>query len=275
MTTMQKHPTREEILALYDYDRERGLFLRKTAFRQWQPGQIAGKLADKGRYIDFPAATGRRRVSYRSSRLVWFLETGSWPPKFMHNLDGDKHNDRFDNLLALPDSLELVTAEHLKKLFDYSPATGKLTRRFSFKVAAKGSEGVLWNNGYRMVSLNDRPIGVHRLIWRMVHGVWPENIDHINGVRDDNRIENLRNVSTHENARNVCQTRDTATGVMGVYLNKVGKPYRVRIAHEGKNLNLGCFDTLEEAKAVRDAAQALYGYHPNHGKSKADRAEST
>ena len=260
------HPTAEQILSVYDYDRERGLFLRKTSFRQWQPGQVAGKVSEKGRSLLLPIfGSAKRSVSFAASKLVWFLETGNWPYKGVCHLDDDKNNDSFANLLAVPDDATTVSPSDLYKMFEYFPETGKLIRRFSYKGGRKGTEGTLWNNGYIMMHIGAVPIGVHRIAWRMVHGVWPDQIDHINGVRDDNRLCNLRNVSRQENARNVRKKSGSETGVMGVYKNSRGLPYRVRIAHNGKNLSLGSFGTIEEATAAREAAKIKYGYHENHG----------
>ena len=271
---MRNHPTSEEILGLYDYDRERGLFLRKSEFRRWQPGQIAGTSSAKGRSVAFLLPDGRRK-SYSSKLLIWFLEKGEWPRNFVIHIDGDKFNDRIENLSCLPHDPENATVDDLWEAFHYEPTSGAFYRKMAFKQARVGKIIDTNNEGYSVVAWYGKSLLVHRVVWKMVHGEWPNYIDHINGVRNDNRLCNLRNVTMRTNARNVRKTDNTATGVMGVYTNPTGKPYRARISVDGKMLNLGSFDTLESAAAARKRADAKYGYHPNHGRDAEERAKTT
>ena len=109
----------------------------------------------------------------------------------------------------------------------------------------------------------------HRIAWFMYYGEWPEDqIDHINGDATDNRIENLRDVSSLENGHNRARFDRNNTGVTGVSIDKKvkHKKFRARIHVNGKPIFLGYYETLEEAAAARKAADIEYGYHENHGR---------
>ena len=107
----------------------------------------------------------------------------------------------------------LPTKEELLDMFDYSPDTGILTWRFrpagfpraawwNSVYAGKQAGGLHSDGKYIRVMIQNVHHFAHRVIWKMVHGVDPGYIDHINGVYSDNRIENLRDVSFDENLRN-------------------------------------------------------------------------
>lgn len=125
----------------------------------------------------------------------------------------------------------------------------------------------VYSQGYRHSKIFERTYQCHRVIWAMVHGAWPEGeIDHINGVRHDNRIKNLREVTRSENQRNKKLSRNNSSGVMGVLRNKRRNKWKATIWADGRLINLGSFDSLEGAKASREKAQAKHGYHKNHGR---------
>ncbi len=171
--------------------------------------------------------------------------------------------------------------DELRELLAYNPETGAVTwkiarNRTRWKIQPGDLAGGIQPIGYRMVCVNRHRIYNHRLAWAFVHNVWPDEIDHINGIRDDNRIANLRQVTRSQNGRNQKLHRDNATGVAGVCRhNQRGKPYKAYGTAGGKLTHLGYFDTQEEAAAARAAFDLEHGYHPNHGKSAEDRAAST
>lgn len=92
----------------------------------------------------------------------------------------------------------------------------------------------------------------HRLAWLYVTGTWPsDQIDHVNGIRDDNRIFNLREATGPENNGNQRQARsDNKTGLLGVYWDKQHKKFSAKIMFSGKHKYLGYFPTAEEAHAA-------------------------
>ncbi|MBA3670269.1 MAG: HNH endonuclease [Sphingomonas sp.] len=111
----------------------------------------------------------------------------------------------------------------------------------------------------------------HRLAWLIVHGEWPEEIDHISGVGTDNRLTNLRNVNHAENSRNRRLRSDNSTGVTGVY-RRSARRWFAYIDLDGQRENIGYFDTIEEAVTARAAAAIKHGFHENHGLTAAERA---
>lgn len=106
----------------------------------------------------------------------------------------------------------------------------------------------------------------HRLAWLYIYGEWPsDQIDHINHIRTDNRIKNLRDASSYENSKNQSIPKNNTSGVLGVGWNKLGRKWRSNISVNGKRLHLGCFDYFIVACAVRKEAELEYEYHENHG----------
>lgn len=120
------------------------------------------------------------------------------------------------------------------------------------------------NRGYLSGHLGGAAMLSHRAIWAMVHGEWPEFIDHINGDRADNRLSNLRAVTRTQNSRNRRLNKNNTTGHTGVKKMPNGR-WSARIRVDGKNKWLGTFDSRDEAIASRTDAERECGFHPNHG----------
>ena len=120
--------------------------------------------------------------------------------------------------------------------------------------------------GYLRGTIKCKNLFSHRVIWSMHYGDWPAGqIDHINGIRTDNRITNLRVVTNQENAKNMAMKKSNKSGVTGVYWNKKAKKWRAAIMIAGKDHHLGFFSNIEDAAAVRLAALAQYGFGIRHG----------
>lgn len=158
----------------------------------------------------------------------------------------------------------------LKEVFNYNPDTGDLTRLISAGGVYVGDiVGCKRPNGYLMVSINGKQRRAHRVAWELYYGKEPVgSIDHINGVRDDNRIINLRVVTTAENNKNMRMGRRNKTGVVGVSWESDRSKW---IAYIGVNkkihLKLGRFASLLDACCARKSAEIKYGFHANHGRS--------
>jgi HNH endonuclease len=103
------------------------------------------------------------------------------------------------------------------------------------------------STGYIEIGIGGRKYGAHRLAWLLSYGEWPENeVDHINGIRTDNRLSNLRSATSGENKQNQRQPhKDSLTGYLGV--SKNGKRFSARIQLNGKFVYVGTFDTAEQA----------------------------
>ena len=123
--------------------------------------------------------------------------------------------------------------------------------------------------GYVVVNVQGKLKMVHRVIWEHVHGPIPYGlqIDHINGVRTDNKIANLRLVTNAENQQNKHKALSkNVTGVKGVVLHNLSSKFRSLIGFNGKQYCLGYFETIEEAAAAYQGAAAILHTHNPHAK---------
>lgn len=120
------------------------------------------------------------------------------------------------------------------------------------------------NTGYVCGLVDGVIYQAHRVAWKIVHGTEPEFIDHINGDKSDNRIENLRSVSHSHNMRNQRRKYRGRSGVVGVSQLAGSGNWQARIGvNDGssdKRVSLGTFPTKEEAVAARKAAEARLSY---------------
>jgi hypothetical protein len=108
-------------------------------------------------------------------------------------------------------------------------------------------------------------VRAHRVLWALHYGSDPDGvIDHINGLKADNRIENLRVTDAEGNAQNRPLRRDNRTGSSGVIPH--GDKFRANIRCGGKLTHLGTFERLSDAVAVRKEAERAMGFHENHGR---------
>lgn len=96
-------------------------------------------------------------------------------------------------------------------------------------------------------------------------GEWPDQVDHINGIRDDNRWCNLRDVDNQGNAKNQKMRSDNKSGVTGV-CRKDGK-WLSYIYVKGNRVDLGLLDNLDDAVKIRKQAELKYKFHRNHGRN--------
>jgi hypothetical protein len=156
-----------------------------------------------------------------------------------------------------------ITQERLRELFNYDPTTGIVTRKIKIKHYAVGSVvGSSENRGYLHCSVDKKLYKLHRLIWFYVYGSWPVGqIDHINHITFDNRIENLRDVSSAQNHQNRARKTKSSSGYLGVAWHKRNKRWLAHIEINGKAKYLGSFQDLDAAIVARQQAEVLY--HPH------------
>lgn len=123
--------------------------------------------------------------------------------------------------------------------------TGVITWRVGKGRAAAGSlAGKIHRHGYRTVMLDKMALQAHAIVWLVATGDWPERIDHINGVRDDNRFANLRESDAAANARN--RTNWQHRKLLGAYRRPNGT-FEAAITADGQVFHLGVFGTEQEA----------------------------
>lgn len=173
----------------------------------------------------------------------------------------------------------------LRQLLDYNRETGELKWRerradmfkpgrwgalhcansFNAQYAGKKADAKV-NNGYNRIRILGKVYASHRIIWKLVHGRDPDCIDHQNGLRTDNRIENLRDVSLSQNSRNRKSPSSNSTGQLGVVWHQRDKRWMATIKHDGRKIHLGYFKEFQAAVEARKKAEVQFGYHRNHGR---------
>lgn len=156
--------------------------------------------------------------------------------------------------------------EYLSKFFRYDQNTGILYhaddafRRFAGKPA--GSDR--GRSGYLTVNHRRNYLSVHRVAWALVHGHIDSDlqIDHVNGITYDNRIENLRLVTNKENHLNKSLTKRNSSGLCGV--DRRRSLFRVAIQGD----HIGYFKDFFEACCARKGEELRRGFHINHGRAR-------
>jgi len=162
----------------------------------------------------------------------------------------------------------MLTQSRLKEVLSYDPETGKFVRKVSRSNSVKvGSvAGTLSPLGYTQIRVDGKRYLAHRLAWLYTHGYFPENqIDHLNGIRNDNRIKNLREVSNACNLQNTKIRSDNTSGFPGVYWHKQRRKWGAYIQIQGKPYHLGLYDTALGAALARYTAEVQCpGWTCNH-----------
>ncbi len=161
-----------------------------------------------------------------------------------------------------------LTQKKLKMLLRYNPETGVFIWRIrvSRNIFANDIAGSHNSYGYMRITINRESHLAHRLAWFYVYGVWPEDqLDHINHIRDDNRIKNLREASARVNGKNQSLSERNTSGICGVHWCKARSTWRAAIRCDRVDLHLGSFADKFEAICARKSAENKYDFHENHG----------
>lgn len=152
-----------------------------------------------------------------------------------------------------------ITQDRLKELLEFNHETGQFIRLTSHTGRWKRgqSAGYVTHQGYVEIGVDGRYYGVHRLAWLYMTGHWPAGqIDHINGIKTDNRACNLRDVTKSVNIQNARHARtNNSIGILGVCWHKAAKSWAAQIQVKGKKLHLGVYKTPHEAHEAYLAAK--------------------
>ena len=162
----------------------------------------------------------------------------------------------------------IIEIAELHRLLSYDPETGEFYRKIKTSVSNNAGDRadrlILRGKpaGYRRITIaENNTIFAHRIAWAMYYGKWPDKlIDHRNGDKGDNHIENLRDVSTQWNSQNTRKPRrKNKSGYLGVSPEKNSEKWRAGITVDGVKHYLGLFSTPELAhKAYLDAKRRLH-----------------
>ena len=186
----------------------------------------------------------------------------------------------------MPTAEARYAPSEIAKFYRYEPDTGHIywrsrvagmtfganvvtekTAKFANTRCANQRAEYRHNAGYLMLRLFTVAFLAQRVAWALHHGVWPDGLmDHENGVRTDNRIENLRVVDATGNSMNTARNRVNRSMRVGVHYDTRYRYWIAYINHQRQRVHLGSFATREDAVAARVAAELRFGYHPNHGR---------
>lgn len=150
----------------------------------------------------------------------------------------------------------MINQRRLHEMFEYVHTTGHLIHRYTVQGGKRAGQiaGSPHNCGYLQICIDRKKYLIHRLIFVYVYGRWPTQIDHVNGVRSDNRIENLRECTYTQNHGNKGLNRNNTSGFKGVCYCRKDRAWIADLAGS----RLGNFRTKELAAAAYDRAAILY-----------------
>lgn len=180
----------------------------------------------------------------------------------------------------------MIPDDKISRIASYDPSTGiivwldRLPDTFGCCPKERNRVASRWNklrsgkvaghknsNGYIVLCIEKKTLQAHRIAWMLHYGEWPKGqIDHINGIRDDNRIENLRVVTSAENAKNKRVLSSNTSGHMGVHFHKGTGKWHARIMSDGVRTHIGAFDSKLDAASAYDACAKKLKFHKNHGR---------
>jgi hypothetical protein len=158
----------------------------------------------------------------------------------------------------------------LKQHFNYDPETGVFTRiKSRMRHCVNKPVGMFKSqSGYYVLSIGNDQYQSHRVAWAITYGKWPDgDIDHINRVRTDNRLANLRECTRGQNRLNSHRPQKSSTGFKGVSYNRLNPktPFRARVCINGEKVFDKSFATAEEASvAAIEARNRFHGEFARH-----------
>lgn len=177
-------------------------------------------------------------------------------------------------------TIPLPSRTRLRELLKYDPATGVLTwkerassefsnekyaKTWNKRFAGKQAFTYIGSNGYPQGTIGGVSLQAHRVIFKWMTDLEPQQIDHANCNRKDNRWSNLRASSSLLNKKNLRLRSDNTSGVCGVHYSKRDKRWIAQIGEKYQTITLGRFETKEEAIEARKQGEVVFGFSPDHG----------
>ena len=172
---------------------------------------------------------------------------------------------------------------YIRQRMRYDPDTGKLywlprerpgSERWNGRYAGREAFTAIRNTGYFHGRLDGACYQAHRIAWVLHYGEWPRGqVDHVNHIKTDNRISNLRDVTHQQNHRNIPQSRKNTSGQTGVHWNRKDEVWEAYIMVDYRKRHLGRFREKADAVLARKRAEAEFGFHENHGIARCQRGK--
>jgi hypothetical protein len=164
----------------------------------------------------------------------------------------------------MADEIDRMTQEKLKEILHYNPETGVFTwlKRIAQCAKIGYPAGSKCNQGYIRININKKGYKAHRLAWLYEYGETPVNfLDHINQVKDDNRICNLRLATNSQNQQNTKVGSRNKSGYKGIRKVDRASPWKVQITIDGKQTHVGQYSCIEDAIVARKFAEDVHHSH--------------
>lgn len=156
-----------------------------------------------------------------------------------------------------------LTVERLREVLSYDPDTGIFRRKLATaqRLSVGDIAGSKNDQGYLLIMVDRVRYKAHRLAWFYVNDEWPpHDVDHINGIRDDNRLANLRLATRAQNKANQVTYKNNSTGFKGVSFHKKNRCFVSYINRDKVRRYLGSFPSAEDAHAAYcSAATEVHG----------------
>lgn len=152
-----------------------------------------------------------------------------------------------------------LTQARLRQVVNYDPVTGSFTWLVRFGVVA-GKKAGHSTNDYVVIGIDKRLYLAHRLAWLYTFGELPEMLDHIDGNKQNNRIDNLRPCTKSTNGANSKRNSTNTSGFKGVSWDRDTKKWRAYVKKNGRRFHLGLFDNIDDAhRAYLAGAEDKFG----------------
>ena len=152
----------------------------------------------------------------------------------------------------------MLTQSDLHELFNFSNGILICKKPTNTKIKIGDFVGSLHIEGYLKTKIYKKEYLLHRLIFMWNYGYLPKYIDHINGIKTDNRIENLRPATNSQNCQNSKKRLTNTSGYKNVFWRKDRQKWTVLVSVNNKLKSFGCFDNLELADLVAQEAREKY-----------------
>lgn len=166
--------------------------------------------------------------------------------------------------------MKKVTQKYLKSILSYDPETGIFTwkhrkdRDSHWNGHYAHKEAGSYRGQYRQICFNGKKYYSHRLAWLYMKGEWPKEIDHIDGIKDNNVFSNLRLATKEQNAQNRRRGKNNKSGYKGVFYDTRLRKWKSSISFNKNPIVLGYFDSPE--KAYQEYCKAAKKYHGEYAR---------